>query len=46
MLYRLHGSSENWTIRKAVSSGCVRMMNQDVIDLYGCVTRGSRLIVT
>jgi len=33
-LYRIHGTPEYWTIGKAVSSGCVRMMNQDVIDLY------------
>ncbi len=33
-LYRIHGTPEYWTIGKAVSSGCVRMINQDVIDLY------------
>ncbi len=45
-LYRIHGTPEYWTIGKAVSSGCVRMMNQDVIDLYGRVTTGSEIIVT
>lgn len=44
-LYRIHGSPEYWTIGKAVSSGCVRMMNQDIIDLYGRVPSGSKLIV-
>lgn len=44
-LYRIHGSPEYWTIGKAVSSGCVRMMNQDIIDLYGRVPSGSTLIV-
>ena len=36
---------EYWTIGKSVSSGCVRMINQDVVDLYGRVTSGARLIV-
>lgn len=45
-LYRIHGSPEYWTIGKAVSSGCVRMINQDVIDLYNRVTNGAALIVT
>lgn len=44
-LYRLHGTSEYWTIGKAVSSGCVRFMNQDVIDLYERVPNGSTVIV-
>lgn len=44
-LYRIHGSPEYWTIGKAVSSGCVRLMNQDIIDLYNRVPSGSRLIV-
>ncbi len=45
-LYRIHGSPEYWSIGKAVSSGCVRLMNQDIIDLYGRVPKGSTLIVT
>jgi lipoprotein-anchoring transpeptidase ErfK/SrfK len=44
-LYRIHGSPEYWTIGKAVSSGCVRLMNQDIIDLYGRVPTGSTLVV-
>lgn len=45
-LYRVHGSPEWWTIGKSVSSGCVRMLNQDVIDLYGRVPVGSPILVT
>jgi len=44
-LYRIHGSNEPWTIGTNVSSGCIRMRNQDVIDLYGRVTVGTRVIV-
>jgi lipoprotein-anchoring transpeptidase ErfK/SrfK len=44
-LYRIHGSPEYWSIGKAVSSGCVRLMNQDIIDLYARVPKGSTLIV-
>ena len=45
-LYRIHGSPEWWTIGKSVSSGCVRMMNQDVIDLYNRVPNGTPILVT
>lgn len=44
-LYRLHGTNEVWSIGKAVSSGCVRLLNQDVIDLYGRVASGSPILV-
>lgn len=44
-LYRLHGTPEYWTIGSSVSSGCVRFMNQDIIDLYDRVPNGSRVIV-
>ncbi len=44
-LYRVHGSPEYWSIGKAVSSGCVRLMNQDIIDLYRRVTPGSKIFV-
>jgi lipoprotein-anchoring transpeptidase ErfK/SrfK len=40
-LYRIHGSNEPWTIGQAVSSGCIRMRNEDVIDLYGRVKVGT-----
>ncbi len=45
-LYRIHGSPEWWSIGKSVSSGCVRMLNQDVVDLYNRVTNGSTILVT
>ena len=44
-LYRIHGSNEPWTIGHAVSSGCIRMRNEDVIDLYGRVGVGTKVIV-
>ena len=44
-LYRIHGSNEPWTIGTAVSSGCIRMRNEDVIDLYERVQVGTRVIV-
>jgi lipoprotein-anchoring transpeptidase ErfK/SrfK len=44
-LYRIHGSNEPWTIGTSVSSGCIRMRNEDVIDLYGRVNVGARVIV-
>jgi len=44
-LYRIHGSNEPWTIGQEVSSGCIRMRNEDVVDLYGRVNVGTRVIV-
>lgn len=44
-LYRLHGTPEHRSIGKAVSSGCVRMIHQDVIDLYGRVKTKSPILV-
>ncbi len=44
-LYRLHGTPEEFSIGKAVSSGCVRLLNQDVIDLYPRVPSGTKIIV-
>lgn len=44
-LYRIHGTSEPWTIGSAVSSGCIRMRNEDVIDLYTRVGVGTKVIV-
>ena len=44
-LYRIHGSNEPWTIGTAVSSGCIRMRNEDVIDLYGRVKVGTKVVV-
>jgi lipoprotein-anchoring transpeptidase ErfK/SrfK len=45
-LYRIHGSNEPDTIGQAVSSGCIRMTNDDVVDLYSRARVGSRVIVT
>jgi lipoprotein-anchoring transpeptidase ErfK/SrfK len=44
-LYRIHGSNEPWTIGTAVSSGCIRMRNEDVIDLYDRVRVGTKVMV-
>jgi lipoprotein-anchoring transpeptidase ErfK/SrfK len=44
-LFRIHGTTEPWTIGTAASSGCIRMFNQDVIDLYGRVPRGAKVVV-
>lgn len=44
-LYRLHGTVEPWTIGTMVSSGCVRLLNQDIMDLYRRVPLGTRAIV-
>ena len=44
-LYRIHGTNEPHTIGQAVSSGCIRMMNEDVVDLYDRVGVGTRVIV-
>jgi lipoprotein-anchoring transpeptidase ErfK/SrfK len=44
-LYRIHGSNEPWTIGTAVSSGCIRMRNEDVIDLYERVHVGTKVVV-
>lgn len=44
-LFRVHGTGEYWSIGKAVSSGCVRLLNQDVIDLYERVPKGAPIVV-
>ena len=44
-LYRIHGTNEPYTIGTNVSSGCIRLMNEDVIDLYGRVGVGTKVIV-
>ena len=45
-LYRLHGTPEVASIGRAVSSGCVRLVNHDVIHLYDRVKPGSAIVVT
>lgn len=44
-LYRIHGSNEPESIGQAVSSGCIRMLNDDVVDLYERVRVGTRVVV-
>ena len=44
-VYRIHGSNEPWTIGQNVSSGCIRMRNADVIDLYDRVKVGTKVVV-
>jgi hypothetical protein len=43
--YRIHGTNDPTTIGKKVSSGCVRLTNEDVIDLYGRIGLGAKVIV-
>ena len=43
--YRIHGTSQPWSIGLAVSSGCIRMLNQEVIDLYNRVGVGAQVVV-
>ena len=44
-LYRIHGTNEPWSIGQNVSSGCIRMTNEDVIDLYDRVQLNTRVVV-
>lgn len=44
-LFRIHGTVEPWTIGRSVSSGCIRMINQDVIDLYQRTSIGAKVVV-
>ncbi len=44
-LYRLHGTAEPWSIGRAMSSGCIRLLNQDIIDLYDRVPVGTKVVV-
>ncbi len=43
--FRIHGTTEPWSIGLAVSSGCIRMMNEEVIDLYNRVAIGAVVVV-
>jgi len=45
-MYRIHGTDAPWTIGEAVSKGCIRMYNEDVLDLYSRVSVGTRVLVT
>ena len=44
-LYRIHGTNEPHTIGQSVSSGCICMMNEDVVDLYNRVRVGTHVVV-
>ena len=44
-LYRIHGTNAPWTIGTNVSSGCIRLRNEDVVDLYERVKVGTKVIV-
>jgi lipoprotein-anchoring transpeptidase ErfK/SrfK len=45
-MYRIHGTDAPWTIGEAVSKGCIRLYNEDVLDLYPRVPIGTRVTVT
>ena len=44
-LYRIHGTNEPWTIGTDVSAGCIRLTNQDIVDLYERVPVGTKVVV-
>jgi lipoprotein-anchoring transpeptidase ErfK/SrfK len=44
-LYRIHGTNEPWTIGQSVSSGCIRMVNDEVVDLYAATPMGTKVVV-
>ncbi len=44
-LYRIHGTNEPWSIGHSVSSGCIRLFNQDIVDLHRRVPEGTRVTV-
>jgi lipoprotein-anchoring transpeptidase ErfK/SrfK len=44
-IYRIHGTNEPWTIGMNISSGCIRLRNDDIIDLYARVAVGAKVIV-
>jgi lipoprotein-anchoring transpeptidase ErfK/SrfK len=43
--FRIHGTTQPWSIGQAVSSGCIRMMNDEVIDLFDRVKVGATVVV-
>ena len=44
-LYRIHGTNEPWTVGGTDSSGCIRLLNEDIYDLYGRVPLGTTVVV-
>jgi lipoprotein-anchoring transpeptidase ErfK/SrfK len=45
ILFRIHGTNEPWTIGQQVSSGCIRMLNEDILELYNKVSIGTAVLV-
>ena len=45
ILFRIHGTNEPWSIGEQVSSGCIRMLNEDIVDLYNRVPTGTTVLV-
>lgn len=45
-MYRIHGTDAPWTIGQEVSSGCIRMHNDDVVELYNMTSIGTRVVIT
>lgn len=43
--YRIHGTTQPWSIGRSVSNGCIRMLNEHVIDLYNRTPKGTRVVV-
>ena len=44
-MFRIHGTTQPWSIGRSVSNGCIRMLNSHVIDLYRRVSPGARVVV-
>jgi lipoprotein-anchoring transpeptidase ErfK/SrfK len=44
-LYRIHGTNEPWTVGGTDSSGCIRLLNEDILDLHGRVPLGTTVVV-
>jgi lipoprotein-anchoring transpeptidase ErfK/SrfK len=44
-LFRIHGTNEPWSIGEQVSSGCIRMLNEDIVDLYERTPVGATVMV-
>ena len=45
ILFRIHGTNEPWSIGEQMSSGCVRMLNEDIVDLYERVPVGTQVLI-
>jgi lipoprotein-anchoring transpeptidase ErfK/SrfK len=44
-MFRVHGTNEPWLIGQAVSNGCIRLTNEDIVDLYDRVPLGTKVLV-